>query len=53
MVEPFKAHSSPLGFGGEQAARPKAHPKIIQRIGWKSTANKNRIFGNMGYESFN
>jgi hypothetical protein len=30
MVEPFKANSSPLGFGGEQAARPKAHPKIIQ-----------------------
>jgi hypothetical protein len=53
MVEPFKAHSSPLGFGGEQAARPKAHPKIIQWIGWKSTGNRKRNFGNMGYKGFN
>jgi serine acetyltransferase len=53
MVEPFNAHSSPLGFGGEQAAKPKAHPKIIQRVANKSIGNGIRIFGNMGTKGFN
>jgi hypothetical protein len=53
MVEPFIDQISPAGWGDEQAARPHAQPKIIQRVANKSIGNGMRVLGNMGTKGFN